>query len=90
MAYSFILPASALVLVLSALLFFAYVVFGSQKVSPRVLDHLLEYCTFFYSSFLKPHSKDTGSDQQAALESFYKVQVACTETRLLQSLLGLI
>ncbi|KAL8971234.1 MAG: hypothetical protein Q9197_003385 [Variospora fuerteventurae] len=70
---SFILSASVLLLVFSAVLFIVYVIFGSHKVFSR-LDHLLGYCTFFYSSFLKPHSEDNGSGQQAALESFYKVQ----------------
>lgn len=33
------------------------------------------FCKFFYSNFMKPHSGDDSSGQQAALESFYKVQV---------------
>ncbi|KAL8647690.1 MAG: hypothetical protein Q9210_005406 [Variospora velana] len=70
---SFTLSASALLLVFSAVLFIVYVVFRSDKVF-SLLDHILGYCTFFYSSFLKPHSEDNGSGQQAALESFYKVQ----------------
>lgn len=71
------LPASARLLVLSAVLFLAYTVFRSQKTVSLVHGRLVEYCIFVYSSFLKPHSKGDEVGQQAALESFYKVQVAC-------------
>ena len=33
------------------------------------------YATFFYVSFLKPHTGGSGDGQQGALESFYKAQV---------------
>lgn len=33
------------------------------------------FAKFFYSNFLKPHPGDHSFGQQAALESFYKVQV---------------
>ena len=38
----------------------------------RILD---SYGTFFYVSFLKPHTGDASEGQQGALESFYKAQV---------------
>ncbi|KAL8942789.1 MAG: hypothetical protein Q9216_001474 [Gyalolechia sp. 2 TL-2023] len=61
-------------LVLSALLLTVYVALRSQKTFQSVYTHLLDYCAFFYTTFLKPHSEVGGSGQQAALESFYKVQ----------------
>lgn len=39
------------------------------------------YLKFFYATFLKPHSKD-GDSQQDALESFYKTQVWISELEL--------
>jgi betaine lipid synthase len=45
------------------------------------------YLTFFYGSFLKPHTGDKNGDQQEALESFYKTQAGAydiTRTRLLR------
>ncbi|KAL8869948.1 MAG: hypothetical protein Q9174_003893, partial [Haloplaca sp. 1 TL-2023] len=61
-----------LLVVVALLLVLAF--FTAQKYSWTKYDHLSNFCTFFYSSFLKPHSQVEGSGQQAALESFYKVQ----------------
>ena len=48
---------------------------GSQQI--RVPSGLATFARFFYASFLKPHSGDGAiTGQQAALESFYKAQVA--------------
>lgn len=35
---------------------------------------LKSFCLFFYSSFIKPHQRDSKGTQQDALESFYKTQ----------------
>ncbi|KAL8829219.1 MAG: hypothetical protein Q9170_006263, partial [Blastenia crenularia] len=74
--YPFILHSHllSLLLVLSLLPLALYAILRNQKALLSIRDQLLEYCTFFYSSFLKPHSEDDGLGQQAALESFYKVQ----------------
>ncbi|KAL8811401.1 MAG: hypothetical protein Q9200_001835 [Gallowayella weberi] len=61
-------------LVFAAVLLAVYAALYSQRKTPLLHHRLLNFCTFFYSSFLKPHSKDDGSGQQAALESFYRVQ----------------
>lgn len=74
-------PFSAPILLISSVLLFIYAVFRSQKAVSFLHVHILQYFTFFYSSFLKPHSEDGGSGQQAALESFYKVQVAHMKDR---------
>ena len=68
---------SLFVIVAALLLLLAF--FTAQKHFWIKYDHLSSFCTFFYSTFLIPHSQDEGSGQQAALESFYKVQVASTE-----------
>ena len=39
----------------------------------------MSFSKFFYASFLKPHTGDGLIGQQAALESFYKVQVRSRE-----------
>lgn len=75
---SIALPSAALLLALSAVLVLAYTVLKSQKTCSVISDRLSEYCIFVYSSFLKPHTEGDEVGQQAALESFYKVQVACT------------
>lgn len=41
----------------------------------NVNDFATSFCKLVYSNFLKPHSGDHSFGQQAALESFYKVQV---------------
>lgn len=44
--------------------------------SPKQLASIAGFCRFFYASFLKLHTGDgAGTGQQAALESFYKLQV---------------
>ena len=48
---------------------------GFQQI--RVPSGLATFARFFYASFLKTHSGDGAiTGQQAALESFYKAQVA--------------
>ncbi|CAO1600314.1 hypothetical protein XANCAGTX0491_004007 [Xanthoria calcicola] len=62
-------------LVLSGLLLLVYAALSSQSKIRLSYSPVLNFCTFFYSSFLKPHSKDDSLvGQQGALESFYKVQ----------------
>lgn len=73
------LPSPFLLLILSALLLVLYVALRLQNTFQSICAQLLDYCAFFYTTFLKPHSEVDGSGQQAALESFYKVQVACTK-----------
>lgn len=78
-------PAPSLQQVLILLIFFVVIVLvarfiitnisGSVKI--RVPGGLETFARFFYASFLKSHSGDgTTTGQQAALESFYKAQVA--------------
>ena len=63
-------------LVLVGLLLIVYAALSSQSKIRLSYNQVLNFCTFFYSSFLKPHSKDDSLvGQQGALESFYKVQV---------------
>ena len=60
-------------------------IFGSKH--SRDPSGLATFARFFYASFLKPHSGDGAiTGQQAALESFYKAQVAFPFSRY-QSLL---
>lgn len=46
---------------------------------PKIVENVNEFAValgrFFYANFLKPHSGDESTGQQAALESFYKAQV---------------
>lgn len=73
---SYVSPFTGPLLVLSGLLLIVYAALSSQKNIQLSYNRLLSFCTFFYSSFLKPHSKEDGLvGQQGALESFYKVQV---------------
>lgn len=56
-------------------LVFAFALQGPKDTSdyPSLVR---SFGTFFYASFLKPHTGDSsGTGQQAALESFYKAQV---------------
>ena len=59
-----------------------------EKHSKLIIPGTVQaYLTFFYSSFLKPHTGDKNGDQQEALESFYKTQAGAydiTRTRLLR------
>ncbi|KAL8712007.1 MAG: hypothetical protein Q9220_003703 [cf. Caloplaca sp. 1 TL-2023] len=73
-------------LLLAGVLLILFAGYASQKYLTTVFDSALTYCTFFYSSFLKPHSKNNGPGQQAALENFYKFQAGvydATRRRLL-------
>lgn len=45
------------------------------KSISRICDTLDSYGTFFFVSFVKPHTGDNGAGQQGALESFYQAQV---------------
>ena len=58
------------------------------KYAERIMPGTVyAYLTFFYGSFLKPHTGDKNGDQQEALESFYKTQARVydtTRTRLLR------
>lgn len=47
---------------------------SSQKQDDENLSAVGSFLRFFYASFLKPHTGDTGNGQQDALESFYKAQ----------------
>ena len=64
-------------LVLAGLLLIVYAALSSQCKIRLSYNQVINFCTFFYSSFLKPHSKESALvGQQGALESFYKVQVS--------------
>lgn len=54
------------------------VVLWQTKILQNAIHSVAAFWGFFYSSFLKPHSEDEAVGQQAALESFYKVQVRRT------------
>ncbi|KAL8901272.1 MAG: hypothetical protein Q9192_000633 [Flavoplaca navasiana] len=72
-------------LVLAGLLLIVYAALSSQCKIRLSYNQVVNFCTFFYSSFLKPHSKGNALvGQQGALESFYKVQAnVYDETRKL-------
>lgn len=72
---SFALSSLASLLFLFALLVTIYAVLNYRTTFSLVYNRATQHCTFFYATFLKPHPEDDGSGQQAALESFYKVQV---------------
>ncbi|KAJ5105617.1 hypothetical protein NUU61_002964 [Penicillium alfredii] len=69
--------------------------FSSQKPKTDRRNGLWTYLNFFWATFLKPHDKSAGG-QQDALESFYKTQAAvydATRHRLLrgrEDMLGLV
>ena len=64
-------------LVVIALAARVFVTFISASKQFKVPSGLATFARFFYASFLKPHSGDGAiTGQQAALESFYKAQVA--------------
>lgn len=66
---------------LAAVLLIAFIcaVFAATIWRPKfiqdTINTIAEVSRFFYSSFLKPLSEDESIGQQAALESFYRVQV---------------
>jgi betaine lipid synthase len=69
-----------ILLAASSVLLLVASVFGLSFMRPKLLDEVLEtprsYITFFYVSFLKPHTgDDRAAGQQGALESFYQAQV---------------
>ena len=63
----------------SAVLLLLCGVFAAAFWKPKIIEDanhsIVGFCTFFYASFLKPHAGDGPTDQQAALESFYQIQV---------------
>lgn len=61
---------------LSLIVLVVFLALKQHKTVWLLYENFINFCTFFYSSFMKPHSQNEGSGQQAALESFYKVQVA--------------
>lgn len=65
----------AAVTVLSIICGVYIVAFWRPKMVDNVNEFVAAFCRFFYASFLKPHSGDDSTGQQAALESFYKAQV---------------
>ena len=65
----------AAVTVLSTICCVFVVAFRKPKIFDNIYDYVAAFGRFFYASFLKPHSGDESTGQQAALESFYKAQV---------------
>lgn len=65
----------AAVAVLSTICGVFVVAFWKPKIVENVNEFAAAFCRFFYVSFLKPHSGDESTGQQAALEGFYKAQV---------------
>lgn len=65
--------ACAVLAVIGVVFTFAFQAPKDISESPSAIR---SFGTFFYASFLKPHTGDSeGTGQQAALESFYKAQV---------------
>lgn len=75
----------AAVTVLSAICGVFIVAFRKPKIFDTIRDFVAASGTFLYANFLKPHSGDESTGQQAALEGFYKAQVrilvACYQGR---------
>ena len=51
------------------------IAFWKPKILTEAKDVIVGFWRFFYATFLKPHTGDDSTGQQAALESFYKAQV---------------
>ena len=59
----------------------------STAILKTASEHLVPYWSFFYASFLKPHTTVSADGQRDALESFYSSQADAydvTRTRLLK------
>lgn len=69
-----ILVGATLVLLIG--LIFTLILCSSQKEDDETLSIFGSFLRFFYASFLKPHTGDSGNGQQDALESFYKAQAS--------------
>lgn len=75
------LETEHLSILLAAVLLIAFIctVFAAAIWRPKFIQNTVNTIAgvsrFFYSSFLKPLSGDESIGQQAALESFYRVQV---------------
>lgn len=75
------LETQHLTILLAAVLLIAFIctVFAAAiwrpKFTQNTVNTIAGVSRFFYSSFLKPLSGDESIGQQAALESFYRVQV---------------
>lgn len=67
-----ILAGATLVLLIGVV--FTITFRSSQKEDDEKLSAFGSFLRFFYASFLKPHTGDSGNGQQDALESFYKAQ----------------
>lgn len=81
---------------LAVIFVFALSSSDAGKESNGPMGTFRAYMQFAYGCFMKPHSGDGGQSQQAALESFYKVQASAydkTRTPLLkgrEDMLGLV
>ncbi|KAI9684147.1 MAG: hypothetical protein M1829_003417 [Trizodia sp. TS-e1964] len=79
-----------------ALLIIIVFLASAPKADTDQSSGLVAYLTFFYVSFLKPHTGDLSNSQQDALESFYRAQASvydATRKSLLrgrEDLLGLL
>lgn len=75
------LETQHLSILLAAVLLVAFIctIFAAAIWRPKFIQNTVNTVAgvsrFFYSSFLKPLSGDESIGQQAALESFYRVQV---------------
>lgn len=61
--------------VLSTICAVFVIAFWKPKIFDNVNEFAVAFGRFFYANFLKPHTGDESTGQQAALESFYKAQV---------------
>jgi betaine lipid synthase len=67
-----ILAGATLVLLIGVI--FTVTLRSSEKEDDENPGAVTSFLRFFYASFLKPHTGDSGNGQQDALESFYKAQ----------------
>ena len=65
----------AAVAVLSTIAGVFVIAFWKPKIVENVNEFTVALGRFLYANFLKPHTGDESTGQQAALESFYKAQV---------------
>lgn len=68
-----------IILAAVAVLFIICAVFVIAFWKPKCVENINDFAVavgrFLYANFLKPHTGDESTGQQAALESFYKAQV---------------
>ncbi|KAG9245506.1 hypothetical protein BJ878DRAFT_14677 [Calycina marina] len=94
-SYTQIILVGAFLLLLTGLVYVT-TISQSSKDNEENPSTLKSFLRFFYASFLKPHTGDTGNGQQDALESFYSAQASvydATRKRLLRGrgdMLGLV